>query len=101
MAKVAAINISEIRGIQKHEIPEAFLKEDWGGMEVHTLPVGTRLKIGEALTEVTQIGKECHKGCAIREITGDCVMPREGIFVKVLRSGNVKTGDEISVCEGE
>ena len=71
------------------------------GLELSKLPVGTRLKVGSALCEVTQIGKECHKGCAIREITGDCVMPREGIFVKVLRSGNVKTGDEISVCEGE
>ena len=68
------------------------------GMEVHTLPIGTRLKIGEASVEVTQIGKECHYGCAIREKTGDCVMPREGIFVKVIRSGHVRTGDEIAVC---
>jgi MOSC domain-containing protein YiiM len=69
-----------------------------GGIEVMALPVGTVLKIGgEALMEVTQIGKACHKGCAIREQVGDCVMPREGIFVKVLKGGEVKPGDEIEV----
>ena len=61
------------------------------------LPVGTRLKIGRAEGEVTQIGKECHQGCAIRELAGDCVMPREGIFVKVVKSGRVKAGDEIKI----
>ena len=67
------------------------------GICLYTLPVGTRLRIGPVLTEVTQIGKECHKGCAIRQLTGDCVMPREGIFVKVLEPGEVKPGDEIVV----
>ena len=67
------------------------------GMILYELPVGTRLKIGGALTEVTQIGKECHYGCAIREAAGDCVMPREGIFVKVLEGGDVKAGDEIAI----
>ena len=144
MAKIAAICISEIRGIQKHEIPEAFLRAGHGiegdahagswhrqvsllsvdsvaklqekldfelkhgafaenilveGMVVHTLPVGTRLRIGEALCEVTQIGKECHADCAIRKAAGDCVMPREGVFVKVLASGKVKKGDGIEVLE--
>lgn len=142
MAEIAAICISEVRGIQKHEIPEAFLRADWGiegdahagnwhrqvsllsvcsvaklqekldfelkhgafaenilvsGMTVHTLPVGTRLKIGEALCEVTQIGKECHSDCAIRKAAGDCVMPREGIFVKVLESGKIKKGDSVAI----
>ena len=68
-----------------------------GGLRVHELPVGTKLAIGTALCEVTQIGKECHQDCAIRKAAGDCVMPREGIFVKVLRSGHVKTGDGITV----
>ncbi|HIU25340.1 MAG TPA: MOSC domain-containing protein [Candidatus Copromorpha excrementigallinarum] len=67
------------------------------GIELYTLPVGTRLKIGRAEGEVTQIGKECHQGCAIRELAGDCVMPREGIFVKVVKSGRVKAGDEIKI----
>ena len=67
------------------------------GIELFTLPVGTKMKIGQAEGEVTQIGKECHQGCAIRELAGDCVMPREGIFIKVTKSGTVKTGDEIKV----
>lgn len=69
------------------------------GIELFTLPVGTKLQIGEAVGEVTQIGKECHQGCAIRELAGDCVMPREGIFIKVLKEGKVKAGDEIQVVE--
>ncbi len=67
------------------------------GIELFTLPIGTRLQIGEAVGEVTQIGKECHQGCAIRELAGDCVMPREGIFIKVIKEGSVKAGDEIKV----
>ncbi len=67
------------------------------GIELFTLPVGTNLVIGETLCEVTQIGKECHHGCAIREAAGDCVMPREGIFVKVLKGGKVKAGDSIEI----
>lgn len=65
------------------------------GIELKTLPVGTKLKVGSALCEVTQIGKECHKDCAIRQQVGDCVMPREGIFVKVLEEGYVHPGDEV------
>lgn len=68
------------------------------GIVLHTLPVGTKLAIGdEALIEITQIGKECHDGCAIRELVGQCIMPKEGIFGKVLRGGTVKAGDEITV----
>ncbi|MEL7646548.1 MAG: MOSC domain-containing protein [Sedimentibacter sp.] len=67
------------------------------GIVLYDLPIGTKLKIGETEMEVTQIGKECHKGCAIRELVGDCVMPREGIFAKVLVPGWVKAGDEITV----
>jgi len=67
------------------------------GLILHELPVGTRLKVGNALTKVTQIGKECHYGCAIREAAGDCVMPREGIFVKVLEPGDIRAGDEIAI----
>ena len=67
------------------------------GIEVHTLPVGTKLKIGECEVEVTQIGKKCHNGCAIKQTTGDCVMPREGIFVKVLKEGTIQSNDIIEV----
>jgi molybdenum cofactor synthesis domain-containing protein len=67
------------------------------GVAVYQLPVGARLRIGEALLEVTQIGKVCHDRCAIYEQAGDCVMPREGIFVRVLEGGEVRPGDGIEV----
>ncbi len=68
------------------------------GLEVMHLPVGTRLKVGAAVElEITQIGKKCHAGCAIRELVGDCVMPREGVFARVLKEGLVQPGDVIEV----
>jgi molybdopterin adenylyltransferase len=68
------------------------------GLRIWELPVGTRLAAGnEALLEVTQIGKECHDRCAIYHQVGDCVMPREGVFTRVLRGGDVKPGDKIRV----
>jgi len=69
------------------------------GIDLPSLPVGTRLKIGETLVEVTQIGKVCHTKCAVYRMVGDCVMPREGIFVRVLEGGKVKPGDEITVSK--
>jgi MOSC domain-containing protein YiiM len=72
------------------------------GLCLYTLPVGTRLKIGpEAVGEVTQIGKTCHFDCAIRKAAGDCVMPREGIFVKIIAPGQVRPGDTLEVMEEE
>ena len=68
------------------------------GLILHTLPVGTIIWLGEVETEVTQIGKECHSGCAIRKLAGDCVMPREGIFVKVLNPGRVQAGDDVKLA---
>jgi len=68
------------------------------GICLYELPVGTKLRTGEALLEVIQIGKECHNdGCAIKKQTGDCVMPREGIFASVLESGRIKPGDDIII----
>jgi MOSC domain-containing protein YiiM len=68
------------------------------GIKLWELPVGTRMKLGEeALVEVTQIGKECHDRCAIYHQVGDCVMPREGIFVKVLKGGNIRPEDTIQI----
>ncbi|MHB8916566.1 MAG: MOSC domain-containing protein [Desulfocucumaceae bacterium] len=70
------------------------------GIDLVSLPVGTRLKIGpECLAEVTQIGKECHTRCAIYHQAGDCVMPKEGIFVRVIGGGRVAVGQEIKVLE--
>jgi MOSC domain-containing protein YiiM len=65
------------------------------GIDLGSLPIGSRLHLGPALLEVTQIGKECHTGCAIREITGDCVMPRKGVFARVIAGGEI---DHESVC---
>ena len=65
------------------------------GIDLVSLPIGTRLQIGKALLEVTQIGKECHTRCAIFYQAGDCVMPKEGIFVKVLQGGSIGQGDTI------
>lgn len=67
------------------------------GLDLKALPVGERLRIGEVQLEVTQIGKACHTQCAIRKAAGDCIMPREGIFAKVLRGGRVKPGAAIIV----
>ncbi len=68
------------------------------GIDLCSLPIGTQLNIGkEVILEMTQIGKECHAGCAIRQLVGDCIMPREGIFAKVIHGGRVKPGDKIEV----
>lgn len=65
------------------------------GVDFAALPVGACLACGDALLEITQIGKECHHGCAIRERVGDCIMPREGVFARVLKSGWAETGMEL------
>lgn len=70
-----------------------------GGIELMTLPLGTVLSVGTARLQVTQIGKECHNHCAIYEQAGDCVMPREGIFARVIQGGVVAEGDRIEVLQ--
>ena len=67
------------------------------GLTLYELPIGTRLRVGGALLEITQIGKECHAACEIRKKTGDCVMPREGVFAVVLEESAVSTGDTVEV----
>ncbi|MDS0525863.1 MOSC domain-containing protein [Clostridium sp. SHJSY1] len=67
------------------------------GIILHKLPIGTRLKIGDTIQEVTQIGKECHKGCAIKNQVGSCIMPTEGIFTRVIKGGIVKPDDLIEI----
>lgn len=69
------------------------------GFDFRSLPVGTRFRIGDALLELTQIGKECHTHCAIYHQVGDCIMPREGVFTIVLEGGTVKAGDTIEMIE--
>ena len=65
------------------------------GIELYTIPVGTQLKVGGCIIEISQIGKECHEGCAIQKLVGKCVMPREGVFAKVIKGGKVFEGDSI------
>ena len=67
------------------------------GIELFTLPVGTRMRLGTALVRITQIGKVCHTKCAIYQQAGDCVMPREGIFVEILEPGTVSAGDAVEI----
>jgi len=66
------------------------------GIDWKNQPIGQVFKLGEkAQVEITQIGKECHKKCAIYYRTGDCIMPKEGVFAKILKGGNIKVGDKI------
>ena len=67
------------------------------GIDLSKLPIGTKMTINEVLLEVTQIGKECHMGCAIAQAVGKCIMPTEGIFARVLKGGRVKVGDSVFV----
>ncbi|MFV2082175.1 MAG: MOSC domain-containing protein [bacterium] len=140
--KIAAISVSDEKGVKKDNVESALLKADHGiegdahagnwhrqvsllaresiekmtelglnvgpgdfaenitteGIDLTRLAVGTRLQLGiDIMVEVTQIGKECHERCTIYYEAGDCVMPKEGIFVKVLRGGPIRTGDSIKI----
>lgn len=98
--QISLLGIESIRKLQDKlkiefhagDFAENILTE---GICLYELPIGKKILIGSALCEVTQIGKECHNDCEIKKLTGDCVMPREGIFVKVLESGHAKKGDTI------
>lgn len=69
------------------------------GFDFSALPVGTRFRCGDVVLEMTQIGKECHHGCAIFQKMGDCIMPREGVFAKVLHGGFIEAGDRVEIEE--
>jgi MOSC domain-containing protein YiiM len=69
------------------------------GIDLPSIPVGTRLRVGDTEVEISQIGKVCHTRCAIYHLAGDCIFPREGIFSVVRKEGTVKTGDPIEVLE--
>jgi TatD DNase family protein len=71
------------------------------GIDFKALPVGTLLECGDVVLEMTQIGKECHSHCAIFKVMGDCIMPREGVFARVLRGGVIGAGDEMRIREGD
>jgi len=70
------------------------------GLELYSLPVGTRMQVGdETILEVSQIGKNCHSSCAIFQIVGSCIMPKEGIFARVIKGGTIRTGDVIRLLD--
>jgi len=71
------------------------------GMELFSLPVGTRLQVGgQVVLEISQIGKSCHNGCAIFQALGACVMPKEGVFARVIRGGRIRTGEPVEIIKG-
>ncbi len=98
---LALESIKKMRGLGLDVSPGDFAENlTTEGIELASLPVGTKLKIGEELTlEISRIGKECHTGCAIFCQVGKCIMPKEGVFARVLKEGRVKPGDEIRVLE--
>ena len=98
---LAVESINKMRGLGFNVGPGDFAENlTCEGMDLVSLPVGTRLSIGkESILELTQIGKECHAGCAIFRQTGKCIMPKEGIFTRVVRGGLVKSGDEVKAQE--
>ena len=69
-------------------------------IDFKNLPIGTRFASGEVVLELTQIGKECHHGCQIFQKMGECIMPREGVFTKVLHGGTISVGDTLTIMEG-
>lgn len=67
------------------------------GIDFRSCPIGTRFCCNDVVLELTQIGKECHNGCAIYKAMGDCIMPREGVFTKVIHGGTISEGDEMEI----
>ena len=95
---LAEESVDKMRALLPQLPPGAFAENiDTRGIELKRLPVGTQLRLGEAVVEVTQIGKECHSDCAVKQATGTCVMPTEGIFAEVLVGGEVAPGMPIEL----
>ncbi len=103
--QVSLLGIESIKKMQNLGIdvsPGSFAENiTTEGIDLLSLPVGTRLKLGRGFSsvigEVSQIGKVCHDRCAIYEQAGDCVMPKEGIFIRILKGGKITTGDPIEI----
>lgn len=95
---LAEESVEKMRALLPRLQPGAFAENiNTRGIELKALPIGTRLRLGEAVVEVTQIGKECHNDCGIKRATGKCVMPTEGVFAVVVKEGTVRKGDEIEI----
>ena len=97
---LAEESVDKMRSLLPGLQPGAFAENvNTRGIDLKSLPVGTRLRLGETVVEVTQIGKECHGECAIRKAAGTCVMPTEGIFAVVRREGVVHPGDTVEIIK--
>ena len=97
---LAEESVDQMRGLGFDLPPGAFAENILTqGLALKTLPVGTVLRAGTALLAVTQIGKECHNDCAIKQTAGRCVMPTDGVFAVVLKDGIVSPGDDISIVQ--
>ena len=97
---LAEESVEQMRGLGFDLPPGAFAENILTrGLDLKRLPVGTVLRAGTALLAVTQIGKECHNDCVIKQTAGRCVMPTDGIFAIVLRGGVIHPGDDISVAQ--
>jgi len=96
---LAIESIDKIRGLGFDVAPGDFAENlTTEGIDLPSIPVGARIRIGEGvILELTQIGKECHTGCAIYQQIGKCIMPKEGVFAKVIKGGLVKAGDTVTV----
>jgi len=96
---LAVESIDKIRGLGFDVAPGDFAENlTTEGIDLPSIPVGARIRIGEGvILELTQIGKECHTGCAIYQQIGKCIMPKEGVFTKVVKGGLVKAGDTVTV----
>jgi MOSC domain-containing protein YiiM len=96
---IAAEDIESMRAKLPDLAPGSFAENiTTEGIDLASLSIGDRLEAGECLLEVSQIGKECHTRCEVFRLSGDCIMPKKGVFCRVLRGGNVKTGDSITAA---
>lgn len=99
--QVSLLSYDKVEDFRKKgaQVPEGAFGENLlvAGIDFKTLPVGTRLVCREVILEMTQIGKECHSHCEIFKQVGDCIMPREGVFARVIKGGIIKAGDELNV----
>ena len=83
------------RGAQVTDIAVLVVAAVVSGIDFRALPLGTKFRCNDVVLELTQIGKECHNGCEIYKVMGDCIMPREGVFARVLHGGTISVGDTL------
>ena len=97
---LAEESVDKMRALLPGLEPGAFAENiNTRGLDLKSLPLGTRLRLGETVVEVTQIGKQCHNDCEIKKRTGNCVMPTEGVFAVVVKEGTIRKGDKIEIIK--